>query len=171
LFNGISTLAFVPTVAVCALPMKHRLLWPITIVLFPLTLPFLGVWSVAQVVSSFCAFTFYQQTGTRAWVQSDGLHLKGKPIPQIIPWQDINMVRRVYERAFGVYATRFRDNSAYQIILKTSESLYIDFVDEAALRSEAEKQGVTTEGFDRRLLASKFEPVPASDGNQNVPAG
>ena len=164
-FNGISSLAFIPTVAVCVLPTKSRLLWPVTILLFPFTIPFLGVWSVAQVISSFCAFTFHQQAGTRASVGSDGLHFNAKSAPQIISWHDINLIRRVYERAFGDYETRFRDNSAYQVLLKSGESFYIDFVDEAALRSQAGEQGVATEGFDSRLPASEFEPTAASDGN------
>jgi hypothetical protein len=164
-FNGISTLGFLPTLAVCALPIKSRLLWPVAIVLFPLTIPFLCVYSLAQVISSLCAFTFHQQAGIRATVQSDGLHLDTKPAPQVILWHDINLIRRVYERAFGDYKTRFRDNSAYQIMLKSGESFYIDFVDETALRSQAGEQGATTEGFDSHLSASEFEPVAASDGN------
>jgi hypothetical protein len=153
-FNGISSLAFIPTVAVCTLPIKSRILWPVTIVLFPLTIPFLGVWAVTQLMSSFCAFAFYQQAGIRAAVQSKGLNLKGKPEPQFIAWRDIDLIRRVYERAFGDHKTRFRDNSAYQVMLKSGESVYIDFVDEAELRLQAGEHGVPIEGFDTRLLAS-----------------
>lgn len=158
-FNYISTLAFLPAAVVCLLPTKNRLLWPITIVLFPFTLPFLCVWAFAQAIGSFCAFIFHQRAGVRADVRLDGLFLQTKGKSQFISWQEIDLIRRIYERSFGEYKVRFRDNVAYQIILKSGENFYIDFADEATLHSQAEKCGVATEGFDSRLSAVKFEPT------------
>jgi hypothetical protein len=155
-FNGIRWLAFMPMVGVFAIGYNRPFLWPIALLLFPLTIPFVLIWGTSQLISSFCAFCFHQHIGISATIREEGLHLK-KLDSRMILWSDIQLIRRVYERYFPEYEAQFDENCAYQLTLKSGEIVYIDFIDEATFRSRVGELGIATEGFETRLAASQFE--------------
>lgn len=160
-FHDIETLAFAGALVPMALAMSRWFLWPLVVLVLPLTLALACVWALSQCIGSFAAWTLHGRIGTRASLCADGLNLDGESLrnPRFIAWEEVVLVRRVYERFFLAYDTRFGDAPAYQLELQLGEVVFADFVDEDALRSRCLARGIATEGFDSRLAAAQFAPL------------
>ena len=152
----------VPALLIFLLPTLSPWLWPVTVLLLPIALPFFVLHCLTQPIGSFLAYMLQEAIGIHATVEVGGLSLKsaGDNQPQHVPWPEVVSIRRVYERFFPCHQVRFRDSVAYQVRLQSGESLYVDFVPEAELRDVAAEYGVCLEGFDKRLQASDHEPGP-----------
>lgn len=152
-FNGFRTIFLVGSMVIFFLPQQNKWLWPITILLFPIAASLFCLSLCLQLPSCLCALAFHARAGVRVRVQSDGIKTKDN----LTIWNDIARIRRVYEREFLPYHTRFENHVAYQIGLQSGAEFYVDFIDENSLLAHAQSREIALEGFDKRLQADDYE--------------
>ena len=161
LFLGLALLSVVLLLPLAlVLWFAHRAwFWSGIFIALWLPIGFASLYALTQISGAFCAHQLHQNIGTHAVLEVDGVRMTQGfyPRPDFTAWRDIALIRRVCARHFPDYDVRFGDETAYQIVLQSQESFFVDFIEANSLTLDEIAQHVATEGFAERLLASDYE--------------